>query len=571
MKLGSLAQARIGMLASLALLPGCVPPGSVDAASFVGLADAYVARDAEAAGAVYSEEAEVIYAYDGVPESRLEGRGAIVESFADFFGRVDPDLPIDLNFRLAASSGAEATGFYRLRFGDRETSYGRFDTLQDAEGKFVRDRSSSATLADFEEAPGPLMVRPDENNLDRSYYGLLAGRYRLPDGCDLVVTRSVVRLFVRNTCDQSWRGLNRVSGLEWTGGEQVLAENSTFRARFEPVSDKPSEALTITRGDDVITAPRATPYVTQDVTFTAQDGIALAGTLYLPSGVEQRHPATVLVHGSGPQDRDGYASIIAVMADVLANEGRAVLTYDKRGSGNSGGDGARAGFDVLASDAIAAMSFLRARDDVDAGKVGLAGSSQAGWVVAKAIELGSEPADVFLLGAAGAAFTVREQNLYNTDVRMTCAGISEPDRQMALAQQNAFFDALADPAKVAELDRLTVEASGNSAIRDWLFPGSEGLSAEDAWFTVLDPSFDPLPVWQSYRGKASMVFSEFDDSTDTSTAMRRLIHSRSEVSILPRTQHIGLEASSFCDGEIAKRLSFSNPLMELIADFAKRL
>ncbi|QUL36750.1 alpha/beta hydrolase [Erythrobacter sp. JK5] len=435
------------VLAGALFLAGCVSAPALGDEAFVALADAYVSRDADAAAAQYAENATVIYAYDGAPEERAVGRDAIAASFAGFFGQIDARLPLDLNFRVTQRQGANARGFYRLRFGGRETSYGGFETEQSPDGLLVRDRSTSATIVDFEEAPGPLLVRADENDLDRDYYGLLAGRYRLPDGCDLVVTRSVVRLFLRNTCDQSWRGLNRKSGLEWTGGDQVLPASETVGFAFAPVADAPSATLRMAKDARTATATRSTPYAMEDVTFAAADGTRLAGTIYHPKNPDQRLPATVLVHGSGPQDRDGYASIIAVLADALAAQGRVVLAYDKRGSGASQGNGDAAGFDVLARDAASAMGYLRSRAEVDPKRVGLAGSSQAGWVVAKAIEQGSQPADVFLLGAAGAAFTVREQNLYNTDVRMECAGIPASAREKALAQQSAFFDAIYDRSK----------------------------------------------------------------------------------------------------------------------------
>ena len=547
---------------------GCMATAGANEASFISLSDSYVERDSSKAAQTYSEDAVVIYAYDDTPEERIKGRDAIGASFEAFFGRIDEDLRLDLNFRIAERDGAKTGGFYRLRFGNRETSYGRFDTLQNSNGLFSWDRSSSATRADFEETAGPLVVRPDENDLDRGYYGLLAGRYRLPDGCDLVVTRSIVRLFVRNTCDGTWRGMERVSGLEWAAGQQVLPDDTTSKFIFDSVDDTPSEGLRFIKDGVETSALRQAPYTTENIRFASADGTKLAGSVYIPDGASPPYAATVLVHGSGPQDRDGYASIIAVLADALASEGRVVLTYDKRGSGESEGNGNAASFDVLAADAAAAMGYLRARSDVSASEVGLAGSSQAGWVVAKAIEQGANPADVFLLGAAGAAFTVREQNLYNTEVRMRCAGLSEADRKTALRQQQAFFDALVDPTKASDLDRITNGASANPAVRDWLFPDSSGLQLDDAWFTVLDPTFDPLPIWRSYAGRAMFVFSEFDESTDTIGATDRLSALDAAVLVIPSAQHLALDASSVCDGEIGNRKGFSPRLFEAIKSFA---
>lgn len=570
LRLATLFRFRPGIRIVLAItLAGCSTTTVASSDPFTGLADAYAARDAAAAAANYTSDAKVVYAYDGAPIEQYKGRSEVQASFASFFGGIDSTVPLDLNFRLRNREGRRAWGVYRLRLGPSETSYGTFDVMLGDDGLFASDRSSSATQKDFEELPGPLLVRPDESELDRSYYGLLAGRYRLSDGCTLVITRSIARLFVRNTCDQSWRGLNRVSGLEWTGGTSILSGETKTRFLFAPVSSAPSAIVRVEAEGRASDAVQAMPYTTRSVGFQSTDGTPLAGTLYVPKNLPSKAPATVLVHGSGPQDRDGYASIIAVLADALAAEGRVVLTYDKRGSGTSQGNGNAAGFDVLARDAKAAMGYVRGLDGVAPDKVGLAGSSQAGWVVAKAIADGADPADVFLLGAAGAAFTVREQNLYNTDVRMNCAGIAKPLREMALGQQAAFFDALADRTKAPHLDALTTAATREPLIRDWLFPGSAGLTQRDAWFTVLDPEFNPMPVWRDYAGKTMFVFSEFDHSTDSKAAVERLRGSRVVINVIPRAQHLGLTASSVCDGDLAARTSFHPMLFEHLATFAR--
>jgi len=111
-------------------------------------------------------------------------------------------------------------------------------------------------------------------------------------------------------------------------------------------------------------------------------GITLAGTIFKPS-----HPnaALVLVHGSGQEKR------MAEMASFLAKNGIAVLTYDKRGVGESGGvyAGPEAGtnnidpanLDLLASDASAAITALLANLPGKHVTVGLMGFSQAGWVI----------------------------------------------------------------------------------------------------------------------------------------------------------------------------------------------
>lgn len=87
------------------------------------------------------------------------------------------------------------------------------------------------------------------------------------------------------------------------------------------------------------------------------------------------HPAVVLVHGSGKDAATDYYSA----CDFFAANGIASLTYDKRGTGRSGGV---YGFDFeeLAEDVVAAVEYLKSRPDIDSTRIGLSGYSQGGWV-----------------------------------------------------------------------------------------------------------------------------------------------------------------------------------------------
>lgn len=535
---------------------------------FAVLSEAYARKDAAAAAGAYAQNGIVVYAYAGTPEERVEGRAAIMGSFQQFFDQFASEDRLDLNFRMASRTDEAASGIYRLRYG-RNVSYGLFE-VRFSNGLFAYDRSADASAADFETLVGPVRLRVDDEELDRSFYSQLVGRYHLLNGCDLVVTRSVVRLFVRNTCTHAWRGLTRVSGLHWTAGDRVLAQTTASAYRFATPANGQSPSLEFAEGGAIQRAVRRDLYRTESVSITSADGVELAGTVYIPANLNRRASASVLIHGSGPQDRDGYASIMAVFADELASNGRIVLAFDKRGNGDSGGDGDRAGFDMLAQDVIAAMTLLRARPDVDPERVGIAGSSQAGWVAATVVEGGGAPSDVFLLGAAGAAFTVEEQNLYNTEVQMRCAGIGGQDRRLALNQQRAFFRYLRDPRAGRELDLLTERGRARAGLSDWLFPDAANTDrSAGAWYVVLDPNFDPLPVWRTYAGRAVFIFSEHDDATPTPLAVRRLRGTHVRVSVLRGAQHLGLTASALCEAGLGDAPGFAPELFRQLEAFAR--
>ena len=99
-------------------------------------------------------------------------------------------------------------------------------------------------------------------------------------------------------------------------------------------------------------------------------GAMLSGTLTLPSG-PGRHPAVAFVHGSGSTERAYLPDLQA----LLVRNGVAVLAYDKRGVGQSGGSypgesPTAAAIDVLARDAAAASRFLRSQPEIDPARVG---------------------------------------------------------------------------------------------------------------------------------------------------------------------------------------------------------
>ena len=136
----------------------------------------------------------------------------------------------------------------------------------------------------------------------------------------------------------------------------------------------------------------------------------LSGTLTLPSG-KGRHPAVTFVHGSGPTERAYLPDLQA----LLVRNGVAVLAYDKRGIGQSGGDypgesPTADAIDILARDTAAAARFLRAQPEIDPARVGLAGHSQAGWIMPLA---GSREAAIhFLVVFSGPTVTADENDLY---------------------------------------------------------------------------------------------------------------------------------------------------------------
>jgi dienelactone hydrolase len=154
----------------------------------------------------------------------------------------------------------------------------------------------------------------------------------------------------------------------------------------------------------------AVPLVTERVAF--RSGAArLVGRVLRPAG-RGPFPAVVLVPGSVPVRRDTYD----LWAYFFAARGFAVLSYDKRGVGESTGIYVNAATESnladQAADALAAVNVLYRRRDVDAKRIGLSGGSQAGWTIALAAS--HSPAVRFAAIQSGAAMSVGRQLAYST-------------------------------------------------------------------------------------------------------------------------------------------------------------
>lgn len=112
----------------------------------------------------------------------------------------------------------------------------------------------------------------------------------------------------------------------------------------------------------------------------------LPGTLTLPKG-SGPFPGVVLVHGSGPQDRDetvGNHKVFKDLAEGLASRGIAVLRYEKRTRHYAARIAAEKDFTVqqeTVEDAVKAAELLRTTAEIDPKRVFVLGHSLGGYLM----------------------------------------------------------------------------------------------------------------------------------------------------------------------------------------------
>jgi len=186
------------------------------------------------------------------------------------------------------------------------------------------------------------------------------------------------------------------------------------------------------------------PYREEEVTFRQlKEGFTLAGTLTVPGGPGP-FPALVLVSGSGSQNRNeeifGHKPFW-VIADHLTRNGIAVIRYDDRGVGASGGSASGATTADLAIDARSAFEYLSKRDDIDKSRLGVLGHSEGGLI---AFMLASEYKDIaFIVSLAGPGVDGKTILLEQSDYISRLSGVSESIREDNRIVMDKVYDLMA--------------------------------------------------------------------------------------------------------------------------------
>ncbi len=544
-------------------------------------ARSYAELDSHSITELYTPSAELLNLYDESDPSAIRGEKEIKQYFSNFFQPFkDGKQTLQLTFKIAERKKHQDVildnGYYRLEIitpnSPIQAAYGKFSAvleLRENIWKFRTDATTNANFIDFENVNTPTIPKREEL-LNADFYDDLLGDYVTEDKQLIVVGRSQIRLFAYFENTQQYRGLNKVKANTWTAGNAIISDDINQKFVFT------SDGLEIFQGERlVIKASKKNLYNTEKITYLNRQGVKLGATLFNPQ--KSNGKAIVLVHGSGPQDRNGYASIIRLLADIFAREGVSVLTYDKQGVGSSMGNWETQSFESLGQDALAGINYLKGRRDLKLTTFGLGGSSQAGWVIAKAIEQSDSVDFVLTIGAAGSGISVIDQNLYNTKIRMECTGtLDQKQISNALTQQRLFFDYIRYQKNAEEFDNFTHSLSSDKAVRDWLFPLSKeiDLKNKNQWFTALEIEFDPLTIWKTYNRPVLMAFSEFDDSTPTSMVranVEKLNKKNIQTIVLSDAQHLGLSTTSICKNDLSTLRAFHTGFFSRLKDWIKSI
>lgn len=228
-------------------------------------------------------------------------------------------------------------------------------------------------------------------------------------------------------------------------------ERAKVDVQFAFAADSRISGLTM-RPAAAANVPYSLPPYASAAAFSALDVTigsgewALPGTLTVPAGAG-RFPAVVLVHGSGPNDRDetvGANKPFADLAAGLASRGVAVLRYDKRTKVYAARMSGAASLTVqeeVVDDAVTAIALLRSSPRIDPSRVFVLGHSLGGMLIPRIAA-----ADPNVRGAivmAGAARPLEQAIVEQMKYLAMADGTVTPEEQAGIDQASKMAETIA--------------------------------------------------------------------------------------------------------------------------------
>ncbi len=260
-----------------------------------------------------------------------------------------------------------------------------------------------------------------------------------------------------------------------------------------------------------------TAYQQQDVRYmNAEDGTWLSGTLTLPKG-DGKHPAVMLIAGSGPNHRDSYHQghrSFKVLADTLTKQGYVVLRADKRGVYKSSGNFNEATLADFAGDSQAAVQFLKAHNQVDNNRIALIGHSEGSFVAAMT---GNREDVNGVISLAGPGLSILDVLLAQDQTEPAAKGASKADTDVLLNFSQRFYQIVINNAseeqRQQKLQSLYDNLKGQEAeiVNRWNNRSGTlnvANASNDSFFEFLQQS--PVKYWQKFNAPVLVLNGDKD-------------------------------------------------------------
>lgn len=314
----------------------------------------------------------------------------------------------------------------------------------------------------------------------------------------------------------------------------------------------------------------------QDTRFVGQGGTHLNGRLILPPG-DGPVPIMIEVHGS----EGANALDFNAFQRFAPASGVGVFVYAKRGSGGSEGNYTQ-DFHILAEDAAAAVVEARRLAGARAGRVGLHGGSQGGWIAPLAAS--QTPVDFVTVGfglAYGALAEDSDQVML--DLKAKGWGPQVLDQAREITDVTGAFIASHGGVGFDALEAVRAKYRDQPWFADIKgeFTGLL-LNTPNAQIIAMAPQmdlgtswdYDPLPVLSSLSTPMLWIQAQDDTGAPPDATRRRLIDLSSQgrpITVLeyPHAEHGILLFETGPDGRRTS-LAYARGYYQAVLDWAQR-
>jgi pimeloyl-ACP methyl ester carboxylesterase len=205
-----------------------------------------------------------------------------------------------------------------------------------------------------------------------------------------------------------------------------------------------------------------------------------------------------------------------VLADYLTRKGVAVLRCDDRGVGKSTGkhDGATSA--DFATDAYAAVQYLKTRKDVNPKRIGLVGHSEGGLI--GPMVAAEHPDDIaFVVMLAGPGLRGDELLVYQQAAILKASGVVSSDIAVHQRVQKAMLAAAKNGGDNKKLLEAVTKLYEEMSAEEKKIIGPEDEKPKEAdfrrfaspWMTYF-LNYDPRPTLQKVRCPLLAINGEFD-------------------------------------------------------------
>jgi dienelactone hydrolase len=306
-------------------------------------------------------------------------------------------------------------------------------------------------------------------------------------------------------------------------------------------------------------APAGASFTAEEVKLPVAT-YSLAGTLLVPK-TGTRHPAAVMITGSGLQTRDQRIQLPGLeqyvpfrqIAERLAANGVAVLRMDDRGIGESTGRETleNATTTSLAEDTRAQVAWLRTRKDIDANRIVVIGHSEGASIAA-------------MIGASDPKLAAV----------VMMAGVAKRGADVSFEQQE---DMLRSDPTMPEATKQTLREKQKEVVKTVLAGGDIPGEKTNAWIREYF-AYDPLPTARKVKQPLLILQGERDRQVYEAhaqllaDAVRGAGNRDVTVKVFPTLNHLFLPSTtgSFSEYSHLSTTRVPDDVLDVLTEWVKR-